>query len=187
MLVATSADREAIVTLLAASGYKAAALPTDKEDACSSKDRIDSVASNIAAFVAAGDQTIYSRPSASLCEVAWGRPPIGPLPTKPAVPAAPPAWTVPGTVPTAPAWTPGGWPATWKCRTVTLPGGGSNCVCSRRQYWGQWQTTTCGWFRPRTCTKWHLIEESETCTDLNVACPAGGPPATQANCTLSHS
>lgn len=185
-VVNSAADPQAVISLLTSNGYKSADLPSTKPDDCTTKDRVDSIASNIALFISAGDETIYARSASSLCDVAWGRPPIGPEPTKPAKPATAPAWTPPGTVPSAPAWTPGGWPATWKCSASVGPSGSSTCICSRRQYWGQWQSTTCGWLRPRPCIKWHLIEETETCSDLNVPCPAGGPPATQANCTLTH-
>lgn len=189
-LIVGSPDRAALVEFLTSIGYKAADVPVDKDDGCTTNAKLDGMAADAAAMVADGDETILSLSSqASLCDVFAG-PPRGPRPTKPAKPANPPAWSPPGTVPTAPAWTPGTWPVApgWRCRTVSIGGGGTNCICTRIRYWGRWETTTCGiWPFRYTCTRWHEIVETETCTDINVTCPPGGPPGgTMSNCNSTY-
>jgi hypothetical protein len=189
-LVASSPDRDSIVEFLTAIGYKAADLPVEKDDGCTTDAKLDGMAADAATMVMDGDDTVLRLSSqASLCGVFAG-PPRGPRPTRPAQPATPPAWSPPGTVPTAPAWTPGTWPVApgWSCRTVPIGGGGTNCICTRIRYWGRWETRTCRFLLwTWACTRWHEIVETETCTDINVTCPPGGPPGgTMPNCNSTY-
>ncbi len=191
-LVESAPDRTEIVELLASIGYKAASLPVEKDETCTLETKLDALASRANDMVSTGDVTrLTLAPSAMTCEILVAAP-MGPAPTKPAKPATAPAWSPPGTVPTAPAWTPGGYPVpapaapAWSCRTVTLGSGGTNCICSQIQQWGRWETTWC-WYNPfASCVEWHVIEETRTCTTLNTACPAGGPPADEQNCNSSY-
>lgn len=188
-LIASSPDRDAIVDILVGVGYKAAALPVERGDECTTAEKLDSLASEATRMVASGDHAVLTLGATDVtCEVLTGIP-RGPAPVKPAQPATPPVWSPPGTVPTAPSWIPGGWPAApgWGCRTVPIFGGGTNCICSRIQRWGRWESTTCRFlFWTWTCVKWHEIWELETCTNIDTACPSGGPPAAGSSCSSSY-
>jgi len=189
-LVESSPNRNKIVELLTSIGYPAANVPVEVDDDCAVNDRLDGLAAEARAMIANGDDTVLSLSTAAMCNVA-GTTPVGPEPTQPPKPVTAPPWSPPGTVPASPAWTPGGWPPgpaippalpgpAWGCTSTSTLGGGNSCSCARTQQWGQWQSTTCWGF---TCIKWHRVKETETCTDLMVACPPGGPPASQASCT----
>jgi len=182
-----SPDRASLVEFLTSIGYKAADVSVDEEeDGCTTNAKLDGMAAAAKSMVMEGDNTILTlSDQTSLCDVFAGLFPIGDPPIQPAPPATPPAWSPPGTVPSGPTWTPGTWPAApngYYCWNVLISdGGGTNCICVRRRYWGRWETTMCGWFWRSPCTMWHQIIEIERCIDINVPCPPGGPPATT-NC-----
>lgn len=179
-------DRDAVVSVLVKSGYPAANVGVEWAASCTTAVRLDAISQVAIHLIESGDDAFTIVDDAEdLCNfVSAG--PLGPPPVRPPKPTTAPPWSPPGTVPTAPAWTPGGWPAgpAWSCRTVPLGGGGSNCICSRRQQWGRWESTSCWIFF--TCIKWHVIIEHEVCTDINTPCPAGGPPPASASCTTTY-
>lgn len=188
-LVSGAPDRNALIELLTMAGYQAADLPIDKDDTCTTDAKLDTLATEAMGMIAAGDDAVLSLAADAVsCDVLAGIP-KGPQPVRPIPPATPPAWSPPGTVPATPGWTPGGWPIgpAWSCRTVPLPGGGSNCICSRIQRWGRWESRTCRFLLwTWTCTRWHEIWETETCTDVGGACPPAGPPAPQSECHSTY-
>lgn len=187
--VITAPDPEPLVDFLVTVGYAAADIPVIGNQACNQQAILEDLALRATGDIAAGDDSITYIPS-DLC----ARGPIGPRPPRPPRPGNAPPWSPPGTVPTAPAWTPGGWPTTgtpptpaWSCRTVIVGGGAHNCICSRRQRWGRWETRN-GIFGP--VIRWHVIVETETCADpaRTTPCPpAGGPPDAAMGCTSSYS
>lgn len=182
-LVIASPDGDLLVTLLASVGYKAADLPIDKNDNCTTVERLNVLAEFSKDMYLDDDVSYLILPvDHDLCDdhtnIAIG--PIGPPPTKPNKPTWAPPWSPAPVVPTVPPWFTGGPPATWECRTVPLFGGGTNCICSRRIQWGRWETN------PRGSIRWRRFIETETCTDINVPCPAAGPPSAGSNCTSTY-
>ena len=182
-LVIASPDGDLLVTLLASVGYKAADLPIDKNDECTTAERLNVLAEFSKDMYLDDDVSSLILPvDHDLCDdltyIAIG--PIGPPPTKPNKPTWAPPWSPAPVVPTVPPWFTGGPPATWECRTVPLFGGGTNCICSRRIQWGRWETN------PRGSIRWRRFIETETCTDINVPCPAAGPPSAESYCTSTY-
>lgn len=137
--VLSSPDRDLLIEMLSASGYPAADIPIDKEDECTTDEKLDALAGEAIAMISSGDETVLTLSAAApFCSAIAGNPrgPLGPAPVKPAKPTTAPAWTPPGTVPTTPSWTPGGWPTGpgWTCRTTPISmGEGTNCICTRRR------------------------------------------------------
>src|SRR5690606_9806982 len=146
-------DPEAWIQDLVLLGYPAANLSADNAAGCSSSEVLDGLAAEFEDMIGDGDETVLDlRTSGVSCDTMASTFPRGPPPTKPLPKPAPgptvPGWSPPGTVPTVPGgWIPGGWPTlpapappgtpAWGCRTVTIGGGGKNCICSREQRWGR--------------------------------------------------
>jgi len=181
-LVQASPDGDLLVSILADNGYKAADIPIDKDGDCTTADRLN-VLSEFARDMYVDDDVNYLILAVDhdLCEdlsyTSSG--PLGPKPAKPNKPTWAPPWTPSPVTPAGPTWITGGPPASWKCQTVPLGAGGTNCICTRRIQWGRWETT------PRGSIRWRRFIESESCTDINVPCPSGGPPSALSHCTSS--
>lgn len=193
LALASSPNRNQLIQQLVAMGHPAANITLDSTDDCTTDQQLEGLASNFEGMIGNGDDAVADAGEGGInCQTMVAMP-WGPRPTRPAKPVPPPwppAWTPPGTVPGSPGptWTPGGWPTApaWSCRFVPTSGGGGSCICSRGQYWGRWETTTCGcWPITWACVRWHEAWETETCTELNVPCPAGGPPGPLANCNTT--
>jgi hypothetical protein len=182
-IVTSVLDPQPLLSFLVTVGYAAANVPVIGEASCDREQVLNNIASRLSEDIAAGDETIASFPT-DLCLLATT---TGPLPVRPPRPATAPPWsTIPRDGPLPGIWTPGGWPVTppYNCRTVTVSGGAANnCICSRAQIHGRWET------RNGRIT-WRLVTERETCTDpaRTTPCPGPtGPPDAQMSCSSTFS